>query len=274
MSWVAVPGGKLHVLDEGTGPPIVLLHSGITDLREWDDLAPRLTSAGFRVIRFDRRGTGGSRSDPVAFRQADDAVAVMDALGVDRTCLVGCSYGGAIAIETALEHPGRVGALVLLAPGLGGFDGDVTPAEEAQWEATEELEARGDVEAAADANVRLWGDGPGQPEGRLRRELRERLMEMARGAVDQARERGEEIQPDPPAATRLEELTMPILAVVGDLDISYMRAVVRELRSRTPHTVAVELPGVAHMVAMEAPAETADRIVDMLPATGAWMTRA
>ena len=112
---VPVPGGHLSVVDDGDGPPILLLHAGIVDARAWEPLVPHLVAAGYRAIRFDARGYGQSETEDVEFSNRADAVAVLDALGVGRACLVGNSRGGQIAVDTAIEFPGRVAALVTLA---------------------------------------------------------------------------------------------------------------------------------------------------------------
>jgi pimeloyl-ACP methyl ester carboxylesterase len=53
--YVDVPGGRLFAIDEGEGPPIVLIHASIADLRSWDDVVPGLLGAGFRTVRYDLR---------------------------------------------------------------------------------------------------------------------------------------------------------------------------------------------------------------------------
>ena len=103
---VEVPGGRLSVRDEGAGPPIVLLHAGVADLRAWDDVVPPLIAAGYRAVRYDARGHGPSPTDDVAFSQRADLLAVLDALGIGRAALVGNSRGGMIALDTAIEAPG------------------------------------------------------------------------------------------------------------------------------------------------------------------------
>ena len=96
---VAVPGGTLNVVDEGEGPPILLLHAGVADLRAWDDVVPHLTRAGHRVIRYDIRGLGRSITEDVEFSHRADLRAVLHAVGVERAVLVGNSKGGQIAID-------------------------------------------------------------------------------------------------------------------------------------------------------------------------------
>src|SRR6185436_19969711 len=123
-SFIEVPGGRLRVVDEGAGPPIVLVHAGIACLDSWDALAPLLVAAGYRVVRYDARGWGRATTEDVAFSEPADLVAVLDAAGIGRAALVGNSRGGANAFDTAILYPDRVAAVVGVAAGLGGFDGD------------------------------------------------------------------------------------------------------------------------------------------------------
>jgi len=112
--YIAVEGGRLFVVDEGAGPPVLLLHEGIADLRSWDGVAQRLVAAGCRAIRYDRRGFGRSETQDVESSNRADLVAVLDAAGIQRTVLAGASQGGQIAIDTAIEHADRVAGLVVV----------------------------------------------------------------------------------------------------------------------------------------------------------------
>ncbi len=67
VAWISVPGGRLQAVVDGDGPPLVLVHAGIVDLRSWDPLVPFLVDAGFRVIRYDTRGFGSSTTDDIAY---------------------------------------------------------------------------------------------------------------------------------------------------------------------------------------------------------------
>lgn len=269
-TYVTVPGGRLFVVDEGDGPPVLLLHAGIADLRAWDALVPELVAAGFRAIRYDLRGFGRTETEVVPFSNRADAVAVLDALGVGRACLVGNSIGGQVAIDTALEFPGRVAALVALGAGLGGFDGSLTPEEEAVEAEVERLEEAGDSMALVDAEVRLWGDGVLQPPGRLAEPTRTFLAELVRGAEDPGRQRGTPIPLEPPAAGRLGTLAIPVLAIAGGLDESYTIQVAEHLGAATANGRTVILPDVAHMIAMERPAETARLVAETVAPLGAY----
>lgn len=118
--FVEVDGIKVHLRDEGPRDdrvPIVLLHGSPASLHTWEDWAQMLKSQR-RVIRFDLPGygmTGPFANDDYSMTHYVRFVnAVLDKLGVQRCILVGNSFGGWIAWETALAQPARVDKLVLI----------------------------------------------------------------------------------------------------------------------------------------------------------------
>jgi 3-oxoadipate enol-lactonase len=265
---VPVPGGRLFVLDDGDGPPVVLLHAGIVDLRAWDGLVPLLAARGLRAVRYDARGYGRSETEEVDFSNRSDLRAVMDACGIGRACLVGNSRGGMIAIDAAVESPERVAALVLLGSGLGGYEAPATPDELALFAEMERLEETGDPEAVADFDLRLWVDGPGQPPERVTAALRAAVRKMSLGVADLTRVHGRPVPLRPAAAERLADLPMPILALAGELDVSDVWATAQHLQEACPRARAELVPGVAHMIAMEVPELVADRISALVAEAG------
>jgi pimeloyl-ACP methyl ester carboxylesterase len=269
---VEVPGGSLYVVDDGSGPPILLLHAGVADLRAWDVVVAPLVAAGYQVIRYDARGYGRSTTEDVAFSPRADLRAVMDACGVDRAALVGNSRGGALAFDAAIESPERVVAVVGVAAGVGGFDGGETPEEKAIFEAYEAVDEAEPFDAVAltDFETAVWGDGPGQPVGRLRADARALLTEMNLPLNDPANVKGREIKLDPVASERLDELRCPVLAVAGGLDFSEVAATARMLESDAPDARAVIWDDVAHMIGMEQPDRLAAEIVAFLAPFERW----
>jgi pimeloyl-ACP methyl ester carboxylesterase len=105
----------------GTGPAVLLLH-GLTATRRYVVHGSRaIERAGHRVIAFDARGHGlsspaGGPRDYTYDELVADALAVLDAEGVDRAALVGQSMGSATAVALALRHPERVSALAVVTP--------------------------------------------------------------------------------------------------------------------------------------------------------------
>lgn len=99
-----------------SGPVVAFSHSLAADLGMWAEQVPALTGAGYRALRIDLRGHGGSTALPAPYTidaLADDVVAVMDAAGIDRCHFVGLSIGGMIGQSLGLRHAGRVRSLML-----------------------------------------------------------------------------------------------------------------------------------------------------------------
>ncbi len=259
---IPVPGARLRVVADGDGPPIVLLHAGIADLRAWDAMVPHLVGAGFRAVRFDLRGMGSSSTEDVEFSRRADTRAVMDALGIERAALVGNSIGGMTALDVAIESPERVVALVLVASGIGGFDGGDTEAELAAWSEMEAAEESGDADRLAELDVRVWVDGVGQPETRVDPAIRRLVHEMDRPSCQPGHVGGRHVAMDPPADERLREVAAPTLAVGGELDTSGSHAVVRRIGAEVAGARTVMVPGVAHMIGMEEPELLAQLVVE------------
>jgi pimeloyl-ACP methyl ester carboxylesterase len=120
-------GLSFHYVDEGSGPPLVLVHGSIADYREWSKQMEPL-SRRFRVIVYSRRyhwpnSSPGKDADATLDRQADDLAAIINALGIAPVHIVGHSYGGATALIVALRHPELVRTLVLAEPAVGGVLG-------------------------------------------------------------------------------------------------------------------------------------------------------
>jgi len=271
-TFIDVPGGRLKVVAEGDGPPIVLVHSAVVDMRSWDTLVPLLARAGYRVINYDTRGYGVSTTEDVEFSNRADLLAVMDAVGARQAALVGNSRGAMIALDTLLESPERFVAFAWVGGGIGGYDGGggPTPTELALFEEGDRLEAAGDADGLADLDVRAWLDGPGQPPTRVPRELREAVRAMDRPLVEKGRVFGKPISLEPNASTRLDEIRIPILVVIGELDTSGTRASAAHLAESVAGARLVSLPNVAHLIGMEVPDRLAELIVELLAPLPRW----
>jgi len=118
--FIDVPGARLHVVERGQGPAVLLVHGLSGQLGNFDYGMIEPLARSFRVVAIDRPAAGYSTRDPGAAAdlpaQASTLAALIDKLGLDKPLVVGHSLGGAIALALAIHHPERVGGLALIAP--------------------------------------------------------------------------------------------------------------------------------------------------------------
>ena len=272
--WIDVPNGRLAAQDEGSGPPILLVHSAIVNRRSWDPVVPQLLAAGYRVLRYDMRGFGDSTTEELEYQPHADVIAVLDHFGVDRAAIGGNSLGGAFALDAVLESPARFVAYIWVGAGIGGFNKPADPAEDALFQAEGDAEDAEEWDLAAELDTRIWVDGwvdgVNQPASRVDPEVRAAIKGWDRELLEPGRVYGDFNRPDPPAAKRLEEIDVPTLVVIGEMDTSGTRAAAEEAARRVRGARIERLPNVAHIIGMEAPDRLASLIVEHLAPLPRW----
>ena len=205
---------------------VLLLHAGIADSRMWAPQIEALSAAGHRVLAPDLPGFGETPLEPGTIDYVAHAAAQLDA----PAAVVGCSFGGRIALELALARPELVDRLGLVGAGLGGWDWSA--AAKAGFAEEEEALERGDLSGAAAAQARMWLANDAAEDVRaLTEAMTLRSYELQLPVEDEVTG----IWPEPPAAERLAEVSSPTLVVVGSDDVEDIVIMAEKL--------AVEIPG-------------------------------
>lgn len=231
---------------------VLLLHAGIADSRMWQPQVEVLEAAGCRVIAPDLRGFGERLLEPAPFSYLRDAEELLDG----SAAVVGCSLGGRVALELALHRPDLVERLVVIAPGLPGWEwSDET---RAGWAAEEEAYESGDLETAAEASVRMWVDGPSRSREDVDPAMRAavagmvlRSYEMQHGAWEAGADEEEVL--DPPISGRLDEIRCPTLVLVGEHDVADMRGIAAHVADTIDGARLVTVADAAHLPSLERP---------------------
>ncbi len=246
--------GPLAYRDAGPrdGLPLVLLHSGFADHTQFDNLVPALAER-YRVITPDARGHGYSANASEPFRQTDDLAALLRHLDLGRpVVLVGISMGAVIAVDTVLEHPELVRALVVSGRGIGEPDlGD--PWSAARQEAQRAALSVGDVPGWLDGFAQ-WIPGPRRSLADVAPGVADKVKEMAlRTLMKHAPGETDHLVPVDGVAARAAGITVPVLAINGAFDAPGTVQTADALLRAVPDGRTVLLDGAGHFTTMEQP---------------------
>ncbi len=286
MTTVETDRLAMHVDDGGPrdGPVVLLLHGWPDDASTWDRVAPVLHAAGLRTIAPTLRGFGATR-----FRSPDtprtgntgihalDAIAAMDALGVDRFAIAGHDWGSNIAEAMAVGWPQRVTRLAMLSTPsrLGGMKTSPFWHARLQWYHWFQATQRGadavrqDPRGFARMMWDTWSPAGWFDEATFARVARSfENPDFVDVTLHSYRARWGEAEPDP-ASAWLEErvkattrLALPTLFFAGELDGVNPPAVSEGLAEKFGGPFErIVLPGVGHFPTREAPDEVARRLV-------------
>jgi pimeloyl-ACP methyl ester carboxylesterase len=221
--------------------PLVFVHSGVTDAREWDGVRAEIEG-----VARDLPGFGTEPLPPGELSLAETVLGWFDG----RATVVGTSFGGRAVLETALAAPERVERLVLINANPFEWSGEVR----AVGEENDALVEAGRFDDAAALMVRSWLVGPRREPADVPSELRERVHEMAR--------RGFELQHGvdaslAPVELDLSRIAAPVLVVRGELDWPDVDRAAQRFVRELPSAREAVLDGVAHLPTLERPQEIA-----------------
>lgn len=275
--YVDVDGVRMHYVDEGQGPPVLLLHAHYSSLRMWEPWAQAM-KATHRVVRVDLTSHGLTRPDPTGDYSVQRGVQLLEkftaAVGLERFALAGASLGGTHAIRYAAKHPEQVERLILLNPGaLEGREQSKradSAASRAVIRLLEWVTPRGLAELITTSG---FADKSKVPpglvdewwefwlmEGQRRAEIA-RVLQYRPGDIEQ----------------QVRSVRVPVLLMWGEANPIAKFAQAAEMQALLENSPGVKLisyPGVGHMATYEAPEATArdalaylDQPLDSLVAT-------
>lgn len=261
----------LHADIIGSGIPVVFLHAAVADTRMWSAQLAGV-SINNKAVAYDRRGFGKTRYEREDFSSVADLLAVIDAIGDGGPAiLVGCSQGGRIALDAALQHPSRVRGLVLVAPNVPGApEPDKLPEIERLLKLQNEAIESRDVDRVNAIKAHLWLDGPLMPEGRVSGSARQLLTDM-NSIVLRSPPTGTDVDVanSPSAFHRLDELTIPTLMMWGDLDFPHIQERCRVAVEKMENGSSQILAGTAHLPSLDQPDVVTNSLLEFIDHYGA-----
>ena len=255
-TYAELPGVRISYRDSSSGVvPVVFIHAATGSSRVWEHQLPAFSAAGYRVIAYDRRGYGRSTIDPAGVQPgtgADDLLALVNHLGLERFHLVGTAAGGGIALDFALSFPQRLRSLVV-ANAVGGVQDEeylalgqrIRPAPQFDALPPDVRELGPSYRAANPSGTQRW-------------------LELERTSRPGA-------SPPPAQTTRnritfasLEEIKVPTLLLTGDADLYAPPAVLKLFAARIKNAKSVVVPEAGHSVYWEQPETFNQAVLDFI----------
>ena len=217
----------MHIVDTGSGTPVVFLHAATGHSAMWEHQLPAFTAAGYRCIAFDRSAEGFA---------SDQVEEVAARLKLDRFHLVGTAAGAIIAIDYALAHASRLRSLVAANTIVGAQDADylevsqrLRPSPQFEKMPADFRELGPSYRAANAAGTRRWNE-LAQAKPRVSYTVKNRIDYAALGTI-----------------------TVPTLLLTGDGDVYMPPPVLRMFAKRFPRCESAVLPECGHSGYWEQP---------------------
>ena len=245
---IEIGGLRIAYRQAGTGPPLVLLHGGPLDSREWRRQLDGL-SDDFTVVAWDMPGCGGSDDPPESFRTRDYAdclAAFIETLGLEQPHVLGLSFGSGLAVELYRWHP-TIPRTLILASAYAGWAGSLSP--EVAEQRKEGMLRRIEL-----------------PPEDFARELLPSLLADSAAAevVDEVRAMLVDFHPAGQRALLLAgwaehdvrdvlgDIDVPTLLLYGDKDVRSPLTVAEQMHASIRGSRLVVIPGAGHLADMEA----------------------
>lgn len=229
----------------GSGPWVALVHALACDLSLWDEQVASLAQH-FSVLRFDARGHGGSGAPAGAYtleQMAGDAIGLLDALGIERTHLVGLSMGGMIAQHVALQAPRRLRSLVLCST-----TSRYPPEAMAVWQERIRAVSEQGVEPQVEPTLARWFT---EAYRRSHPEVMARIGALIRATPAAGYLGCCHAIPRIDTTARLRDIDVPTLVLVGDQDAGTPPSMARAIHEAIAGSRLETIPGASHLANVE-----------------------
>jgi pimeloyl-ACP methyl ester carboxylesterase len=249
-SFLTTRSSDVHILDVGEGEVILLIHGSTGSIADWQEKIVERLAGSYRVVAFDSYGFGLSeRNDSFEYGHAlwtQQAIDVLDALGIEKAVVVGHSAGAMTAVLLAADHPKRFRGVVLTGHGFSADPAQMLPF----------LPGVGELWAAQRSVIGdTFSDSYREQAEAVHRIRDTRAAYLAFMRSQYVSETSFRFLDG-----GYEEIAVPVLQMHGTLDKSQTIESARELSSRLADTRFVAFEGSDHSIHIEAPDQWADEV--------------
>lgn len=244
---------QIHYKISGKGQEMIMVHGGYLDLNMWQPQIGEFRNDK-RIVRFSDIGHGKSKSNNNQIYGHEIIVKLSQATEKNPAIIMGLSWGAMLCVDYALKHPNKVDKLILVSPGLSGWNyfKDTLAAKNNKLRRI--AIENNNIEQAAILFHQNWVVGPRRDKSDLEPQFYEESLEMITTNMrDHWKEDWSKLD-SIPAIKRLKQITVPTYIIIGDQDADDIKSIAEEYDEKVPKSTKFVIENAAHLVNMEKPA--------------------
>ena len=245
----------------GTGEPVFLIHGGFLNTQIWKNQIPFLNNNGFKTIAFDDLGHGKTVNGVAEVYGFQIIEEIRKKLSYKRINFIGFSWGSILALDYAQHYPEHVNKLILISPGLNGWDYFHDKNAQIHFDKRKIAKAENDKDQFIELFQKNWTDGPGHDSLRIERKLRGEIERILRMTIDSHwNENWSKVS----TKRDWKRISAETQIISGELDALDIKKICGIYDSEIQNSNWIELKNVAHTVMMEKPELVNQIAIDFL----------
>jgi pimeloyl-ACP methyl ester carboxylesterase len=251
--YVDIDECQLYYETAGSGIPLLLVHAGVADCEQWENEFLQF-SQRFQVVRYDMRGYGKSSPVKGPFCHLEDLKRIAEHLRLPSPMVVmGCSMGGILSMEYALDNPDNMLGLIMIGPGPCGFEMDIGE-QELFLEAMRAFKA-GDLTRLAEIETQIWFESMDLAPDQVDQSMRALLYDMHQSCLEgESSKRGQSgPMRDQPEYKKMAEVDFPVLIIIGSQDLPSMRTAAEYMEENFRSSKLAVIGDAAHLPNLDQP---------------------
>lgn len=256
QGFITIKDHRIYYEKSGAGEAVLLLHGGYLDHTIWDAQVEYLNNKGFMTIRMDDLGHGKSISGKTRVYSYEIIEKLLNTCKIDKVNLVGLSWGTMMAVDFSLKYPDKVDKLILISPGLNGWEYFEDEQANKNFELRQIAREKKDKALFVEYFQKNWTDGPDYDSLRVDPAVRNTIGAIMKKNMEKHWNEDWSHLMDPPAIDRLKEIKTKTLIITGKLDGKDIQLIGKKLDDDIKISKRIEVSKVAHTLNLEKPRKT------------------
>lgn len=248
--FLQIKDNQIYYEISGNGIPIILIHGGYLNHEIWQKQIDFFNKKGFKTIVYDDLGHGktiNGKEEVYGYQIVEE---IRKKLNLEKINIIGLSWGSMIALDFALNNPKSLDKLILISPGLNGWNYFQDPKAEENFNQRQIAKINNDKNSFVEYFQKNWTDGPNQSTRRINEKLRNDIGEILLNTVEN---HWEENWSKLSTKTNWSSIEAKTLIITGNLDAIDILKIAKQYDEEIKKSQWIEIENVGHTLIVEKP---------------------